>query len=336
MVVLAPIAQLLAPAFACGLNLYATVAVLGMGSRFGWIPSLPDGLKGLEHEIVIASALLLYLVEFVVDKVPHVDSLWDTVHTFIRPIAAALLALGALSSLPMDLQIKVAGAVLAGMMTLLAHTSKAGLRLVINTTGRRRLNTVASLTEDALAVTITILALRNPGSAAIIAATALLVTTLLGPRVSRAFYLGIRALFARLRGFFGHAAWRERNELPASLRRLTENPGPGQAALKVARAALTGNRTAGSFRNGWLVVSTSHCEFLYRSLLRSHRVSLPALQSSNTYSGPWVDVMEFRTDGERRCCLLLLKDGPSAQRVLSDIGASRRPRMPEPEAPHEV
>src|SRR4051812_10683937 len=83
--------QLLGTAFASGLNLYATVALLGMASRFHWIHQLPTGLRGLENGLVIGSALLLFVIEFVVEKVQYAGAVWDAIHTIVRPFAAALL-----------------------------------------------------------------------------------------------------------------------------------------------------------------------------------------------------------------------------------------------------
>ena len=82
-------------AFASGINLYATVAVLGLCSRFQ-IVALPDQFKAFEHPLIISIALVMYIVEFVADKVPWFDSLWDSVHTLVRPIGGALVAVTAL------------------------------------------------------------------------------------------------------------------------------------------------------------------------------------------------------------------------------------------------
>ena len=85
--------QLLGTAFACGLNLYATVALLGIAARVG-LTSLPPGMTGLSNGVVIGSAAALYIIEFVIDRTPVADHVWEAVHTIIRPAAAALLACG--------------------------------------------------------------------------------------------------------------------------------------------------------------------------------------------------------------------------------------------------
>src|SRR5215207_4520683 len=81
--------------FAAGINLYATVAILGLASRYNWV-ALPEQYRVFDNDLVIGVALVLYVVEFVADKIPWVDSLWDGVHTIVRPIGGALIAIGTL------------------------------------------------------------------------------------------------------------------------------------------------------------------------------------------------------------------------------------------------
>ncbi len=91
MEVLTTLGRTLGFSFSAGINLYATVAILGLASRYGWV-DLPPQFKVFDHDVVIVAALIMYAIEFVADKVPWVDSLWDTVHTAIRPIGGALVA----------------------------------------------------------------------------------------------------------------------------------------------------------------------------------------------------------------------------------------------------
>src|SRR6185295_11937113 len=81
--------------FAAGLNLYATVAILGLASRFDWV-ALPPQFKVFDNDIVIGAAIVMYIIEFVADKIPWVDSIWDAVHTVIRPIGGAVIAVATL------------------------------------------------------------------------------------------------------------------------------------------------------------------------------------------------------------------------------------------------
>jgi hypothetical protein len=123
--------QLLAIAFACGLNLYATVAILALASRLGLVAALPHGMIGLENGLVIGIAAGLVVIEFVVDRIPVIGIAWEAVHTLIRPATAGMLAAIALSTATVDVQI--AGASAAALMTLAAHASKVGNRLIVST-----------------------------------------------------------------------------------------------------------------------------------------------------------------------------------------------------------
>lgn len=310
------VGQLLGVALASGLNLYATVAILGLASRLGWIADVPPDLRGLEDTLVIASATLLFLIEFIVDKVPHLDSLWDTIHTFIRPTAAALLALGAMSGLPLPLQ--AGAAILAGAIALAAHGAKAGLRLAINAAPRPVASVGISVAEDAAAVALALAALRFPTAALAAGGLSLALAALVGPRLWRAFVLGFRAMTARVRGFFGHARWRELDEVPAHLRSLLDPPRLGLASPRAARAALKGPPGVGAYRNGWLVATADGPVFLYRSLLRPRRLALPPIRDARVRRGIWADTLELDTNAFR-CTIFVLKDGPPAERVLSDL-----------------
>jgi hypothetical protein len=302
--------RLLGPAFACGLNLYATVAVLGLASRLGWSDALPAGLRGLEHGVVIGSALALYLVEFVIDKIRWADSAWDAVHTVIRPGAAALLAMLALQGAPLGW--RLAAAALAGAAALGAHGLKAGLRVSLNVRAGRGRAIVVSLLEDLLAIALVLASLMLADLAVAIAAAATLMMLLLGPRLSRPAVLGVRAVNARLRGFFGSCRWRGRDELPASLRRLVPPAHVGCAPPRATRAAVLDGADSGTgdYRNGWLVLENGAAAFLYRdSLLRGRRAALPAIRAAILRRGLLADRLEI-TGEHRSLTLLLLKDGP--------------------------
>lgn len=146
-------------AFASGLNLYATIAVLGLLERFR-IVHLPDSLHVIAHPAVIITAIGLYLIEFVADKVPYVDTIWDAIHTFIRPPAAGLLAYAAFGDVPEVW--RVLGGLLAGGVALTSHGTKASARAAINASPEPFSNWVASLSEDGIAVFLAWMAATHP------------------------------------------------------------------------------------------------------------------------------------------------------------------------------
>lgn len=155
------------------MNLYATVATLGLLQRFGVI-HLPDKLHVISHPLVLGVAIGLYVVEFLADKVPYIDSVWQAVHTFIRPPAAALLAFSvtAAASEPW----RWAAALLAGSIALTSHGTKASARAAANLSPEPLSNWALSLGEDVLAVWLTWFATAHP-TLAVIVVGVLLVTS---------------------------------------------------------------------------------------------------------------------------------------------------------------
>src|SRR5258706_4657424 len=145
--------------FSSGLNLYATIATLGLLQLHGVI-NLPPSLQGLRHPWVLEMALALYAIEFLADKIPYVDTIWDAVHTLIRPPAAALLAYSATVAAPPEW--RWSAALLAGGVALTSHGTKASTRAAVNTSPEPFSNWVLSLGEDALAVWLTWMATVHP------------------------------------------------------------------------------------------------------------------------------------------------------------------------------
>jgi len=162
--------------FSSGLNLYATVATLGLLQRFGVI-HLPDKLQVLAHPWVLGVAIGLYLVEFLADKVPYIDSVWQAIHTFIRPPAAALLAFSVAGSAAEPW--RWAAALLAGSIALTSHGTKASARAAANMSPEPFSNWALSLGEDALAVWLTWFATAHPTLTVIVVAVLLVVSVFL-------------------------------------------------------------------------------------------------------------------------------------------------------------
>lgn len=133
-----------------GVNLYLTTFLAGLAIRFNWVDLADkyESLSILENPWIIGIAGVLFFVEFFADKIPWVDSTWDAVHTFIRPVGGALLALAALGE--MDPAISVIAALLGGGTSLVTHATKAGGRLLINMSPEPVSNSIASIGEDGL------------------------------------------------------------------------------------------------------------------------------------------------------------------------------------------
>ena len=149
----------LGTSFASGLNVYATVAAAGIMQRLG-VVQLPDSLQVLSHPIVLGVAVTLFVVEFIADKIPYVDSAWDALHTFIRPPAAAVLSYSAFGNVSEEW--KLGAALLAGGVALTSHGAKATTRAAANTSPEPVSNWVLSVFEDGLAVVLVWLAAEYP------------------------------------------------------------------------------------------------------------------------------------------------------------------------------
>lgn len=185
----------LGSAWTSGINLYATVSVLGLLQKFGSI-KLPGGLDVLDNWWIIGVAGVLYLIEFVADKVPYVDNVWDVIHTFIRVPAGAVVAFAA--TYEMDAGMVVIATLLGGGLAFSSHGTKAALRAGANLSPEPVSNWVLSIIEDILAIVGTILAVIAPVFIAVVLVVFLIFFVWFAPKVFRAvrkLISGIRALF---------------------------------------------------------------------------------------------------------------------------------------------
>jgi hypothetical protein len=181
-------ALLAAIGFAAGLNLYATVAVLGLLAHFGHLP-LPPGLRLLQGWPVICASIALFIIEFFADKIPAFDLIWNALHTFIRVPVAGLLAYQATSQLSPEHQLLAT--LLGAAVALAAHGGKMAVRAAVTPSPEPLSNITLSLGEDALAIALTWLATRHPYAAGTLAAVFVVAIVLLMRWVIRA----MRALF---------------------------------------------------------------------------------------------------------------------------------------------
>ncbi|MFZ0899875.1 MAG: DUF4126 domain-containing protein [Candidatus Sulfotelmatobacter sp.] len=181
-------AVLAAVAFAAGLNVYATVAALGLLARFGHLP-LPPALQLLESWPVIAASGILFAIEFFADKIPAFDLVWSALHTFVRVPVAAFLAYGATRQLSPAQQLLAA--LLGAAVALAAHGGKTALRAAVTPSPEPVSNISLSLGEDVLAVSLTWLATRHPYAAATIVLVLVAIIILL----ARVVIIALRDLF---------------------------------------------------------------------------------------------------------------------------------------------
>lgn len=184
-------------AWASGINLYATVAALGIANRLEMI-HLPQNLEVLSHPGVIAIACIMYFIEFFADKVPYLDTGWDALHTFIRVPAGAILAARSLGDLnpALELMALLAG----GSIALIAHGTKATTRLAINASPEPFSNWAASITEDLTVFGSLWLMFHHPIVMIILVLVFLALVACLVPKIYRSAKRGFQALRNKMRG----------------------------------------------------------------------------------------------------------------------------------------
>ncbi len=184
--------------FAAGLNIYATVLVVGLGVRFGFIHLAPElsQLEVLANPCILAVAGFIYLIEFFADKIPWVDSFWDSFHTFIRPVGAAIIGVTAIGDF--DPVTKMAVMLLSGGVAFSSHTTKAGMRLAVNHSPEPFTNIGLSLFEDILAVAATWLSLTHPTTMFVLVVLFLVIFLWLSPKIFRLLRLEFTAVRAWL------------------------------------------------------------------------------------------------------------------------------------------
>lgn len=181
------LAQLIAFAavlgFASGIRLYAVILIVGLIGYAGWV-DLPSGLRILQHPFVLIAASVMFLVEFVADKIPGVDSAWDAVQTFIRIPAGAALAAGVFGGLDSAVWTTVA-AILGGSLAATSHFTKAGTRAAANASPEPFSNVALSLAEDVAVGGLLWLVVTYPLIAAGIVALLVLLAIWLLPKLFR-------------------------------------------------------------------------------------------------------------------------------------------------------
>ena len=176
--------------FAAGVNLYATVALLGLASRYGWV-SLPPQYQAFDNDWVIGVALVMYVVEFFADKIPYFDSVWDMIHTAIRPIGGALIAVTTVGDASPTAEALVM--LLGGAVATSTHLTKTSTRAMANTSPEPFSNWALSLGEDIFVVGLGYLALQYPLVALAVAGVLLVLIAMFAAVIVRT----VRRWFSR-------------------------------------------------------------------------------------------------------------------------------------------
>jgi hypothetical protein len=220
------LALTLGAGWASGINLYATILVLGFLGATGRM-DLPQGLDVLTDPLVLFAAGAMYLVEFFADKVPGVDTVWDALHTFIRIPAGAMLAAGAVGDIGPGAEL--AAAVMGGGLAAVTHAAKSGARVLINTSPEPFTNWTASVTEDIGVVAGLWAAVMHPAVFLVLLILFLVLLAWLLPKLWR----GIKRVFGAIGRLFGAGA-KEADKVPGQVPP-GRRPGTGEGAARQDR-----------------------------------------------------------------------------------------------------
>jgi hypothetical protein len=287
--------------FVAGIRLYATALALGLAVRFGFLHLSPglDSLRILASPVILGVAAVACALEFVSDKVPWVDSLWDSFHTFIRPIGAVLLGTAALGKI--DPELRFALVLLCGGVTFASHASKAATRLAVNHSPEPFTNIGLSVAEDLFVPAGVWLSLRHPLVTLCLIGIFLAAFLWFSPKIFRLIKLQVLALVALIQKPAGRARARDVAGFPAG--HLVD--AQTTAAFASIYDGAAGVRCAAGkgvkgLRNsvGDLCCEADGLVFLTRRNFRNraHRVGWSAIQGATIRRGLLLDPLAIQTD----------------------------------------
>ena len=290
-----------------GIRLYATVFALGLAIRMGWFTLGPSfsNLDVLAQTPVLALSGTAFVVEFLADKVPWVDSVWDSVHTFIRPIGAAALGATALGNFDATTQTLIG--LLCGGVAFTGHTSKAATRLVVNHSPEPFTNIGLSLAEEMIVPAGLWIAFEHPMVAIVIVSIFLALFLWLSPKVFRLLHVSWTALRSLVGKLLGHKVPKGEVVFPdvpvvRPLRDLPFQPLPAKYAKRIGNQAVSGLKCVGTHRVrglknciGFLCVTPEGLVFVAQRLfrLRTYRVPWSNLQSVSLKRGIFFDSLSL-------------------------------------------
>ncbi len=303
-----------------GINLYATVAITGLAVRLGWV-ALPDELMGLDvlgSWLVVGLAGGMYLVEFVADKWPWLDNIWDMAHTFIRPPAAALVALAATAETA-DPVIQVMAVLLAGGVALGAHATKSTTRLAMNAASPEPTkNVLMSLAEDAVVAGSVLFVMTHPILSLAILVVLVALAIWLGPKMLRLLAVQLRGLVHAARYLWNRGRPVHWEAPPA---RYLGGLDRGSILATIPCYSL-GLKKIGRYRNGYLVLTDRReLVFLTRKWFRPARVSFTnvEIETMDLRLGRIFRTLSLRTVSGKASFKLYRNEPGHIERQLDEI-----------------
>lgn len=324
-----------------GINLYATVAVVGFVTKFDMIKGLPPEFKAFDNNAVILIAVLLYLCEFAADKIPGFDSLWDSIHTIIRPFGAALVSLTVIGEA--DPAVEVMAALLGASLALATHTAKAGTRLIVNTSPEPFTNVAVSVAEDVGVMGFALLVMSHPYISLAASIVLLVLLIVFGPGLWRGALLVLKAIPVGLFSLFSGTGEPElRDSLPDSIEEAVDaETAKGEQIRGALKCYARKVKGCGRNRKGYLVLTDRRLLFAFRKFFstRLKQWQFPELEKAGLQKRFLVDVLRVKVE-HKFIQFIFLKNKSGAVRRMSEIlgesasGEAERieRREPAPEA----
>ena len=292
------LSSILGLSLASGINLYAAVLVVGLGVRYGWIGGLPAELHVLANPVILIIAGVMYLLEFFADKIPFVSVLWDTIHTVIRPLGGAALALASASN--MNPTAQVIAFLAGGSIALGTHSTKMGYRLLGHASPEPVSNSIFSLAEDFGVVGLVLLVYKHPLIAVGVAVALLIAMGLIAPLLFRTITFLFSGLVGRFKSLFGgtDAAC----QLPPWLER--ELARDGGANWRVHRCFARSFPGVSKMKRGYLAMSGGRVMFAAKGYLGP---KIMPVSNVETRRGLIFDILTVRA-GDRPATIYFTKD----------------------------
>ncbi len=297
---IARLGSLLGLSFISGINLYATVAVTGLCVKYNLVEGLPAEFQVFANDAVIVVALFLYVIEFFMDKIQGLDTLWDTLHTIIRPLGGGFIALAQIgeASPSMEVIVFLLGASLASA----AHVTKAGTRLVVNTSPEPVSNILVSVGEDVGVIGFSYLSLAYPELTFFFTLIFIALIFLFLPFVYRIIRMLSGSLLFRVKSFFiRHAAKEDFVSLPPELDSFFEEQrGDDEEIEWSGKAFAVRISSIPRYKSIYFIVTSLSVYVLFRRWFRYRikHLERSSVQKFKCYPGKFLTRCLIRTSGE--------------------------------------
>jgi len=285
--------------FASGVNLYATILVVGLAQRYGFVENLPGPLQAFSNPWILGIAGTLYAVEFLVDKFPFVATVWDAIHTVIRPLGGALIALAAAHEMsPLG---QAAAMLVGGTVAFGTHSTKAGFRLLANTVPEPATHSAISVAEDVGVFGLAVLALTHPWLALGVMIAGVAIFAYVAPTVWRT----LRFLLSCSWGWLAAALGIRPQQTQAPPQWLTyqlAKEGLSADGVRIYRAFARTNAGGPRYGIGYLVLSGENVWFAREGMFRNALQRLGSAESLSLINGAVCDTVVSQ-DGSTSVCL---------------------------------